>query len=472
MLKFNRPLWDHQEHAWKRFQTKHEMALIHDMGTGKTTTAITWLRGKYSERREVFPTLIVSPVATLDGWCREIKNNAAAHVLEKTAILYGKGEDRRKMLRDPGKQIFITNPETFDMPTVVRGLVERNFDAIIVDEAHKFKNFKSKRLKQLLSVSDQTTLRAILTGTPILNSYLDVWALWRILDKGETFGTNFFVFRETYFRDENLAWKGKPNYFPSYVPKLGTDGVLATLMDRKASRVSKAECLTLPPVVYSEEHTPMGAEQAKVYNAMEAELIAEVRDGVCTATNALTRVLRLLQIVSGYARIEDHSGVKMDYILKENPRLNRLHELLEELTPKHKVVVWCVFEQNYHDVARLAEDLKIGMATLTGLTKNRAEELRRFKEDPNCRLMVSNPQAGGAGVDGMQVAAYAIYLSRSFSLGDRLQSEARTNRGGSEIHENLFVIDLVTPGTIEEDVLSALKQKEDFSDAILERLKR
>ena len=440
------------------------------MGTGKTTSAIAWLRAKYNVNKAVLPTLIVSPVATLYNWLEEIERNAPSKVFDSAIVLEGSEKKRVERIRDSGAKIFITNPEALDMANVALALRSQAPRCAVIDEAHRFKNPKSKRLGALLSITDSVEHRMILTGTPILNSYLDIFALWRILDRGETFGLNFFVFRERYFRDANVAWKGKPKYFPNYVPKPGIDVEISAMIDRKASRLKKVDCLTLPPLVKMIEKVELSPEQVRVYRQMEAELIAEVREGVCAASNALTRVLRMLQILSGYVQVETESNEKIAVLLKSNPRLARLAELLEELTPNHKVIVWCTFQENYRAIARLLKEFHIPFSELTGQTKDRQAEIDRFQKDSTCRVMISNPQAGGVGVN-LTAASYAIYYSRGYSLGDRLQSEARNHRGGSEMHEKITLIDLVAPGTLDEDVLAALLRKENFSDSILDRLK-
>lgn len=468
-IKFSRPLWKHQADTLDWDAYLKEVALLHEMGTGKTTSAIAWARVKYNLAKEVIPTLIISPVATLYNWLEEIERNTPPKVFQSAVVLSGSSKKRISVIKESGAKILITNPEALDMKELAASLRTFAPRLVILDEAHRFKNHKSKRLQALLGISDFAEYRMILTGTLILNTYTDIWAPWRILDRGETFGLNFFVFREKFFRDANIAWKGKPKYFPNYVPKHGIEDEISDMIAAKASRIKKSECLTLPPLVRMTERVELSPEQRRVYNEMLDELIAEVKAGTCVASNALTRVLRLLQILSGYLQIETVLNEKHSYKLQENPRLDRLSELLEELTPNHKVIVWCTFQENYRAIASELGKLGISFAELTGQTKDRQAEIERFQNDSACRVMISNPQAGGVGVN-LTAASYAIYYSRGFSLGDRLQSEARCHRGGSEVHTSITLIDLVAPGTLDEDVLNALTRKENFSENILARL--
>lgn len=468
-IQFSRPLWKHQADTLDRFAFQNEAALLHEMGTGKTTSAIAWLRVKYRMSGKVLPTLIVSPVATLYNWLEEFQRNSPEKVHSTALVLEGSTKKRIELVKESGAQIFITNPDSFDKEPFTKALGEFKPSCVVVDEAHRFKNHKSKRLGGLLSVSDLADHRMILTGTLILNTYLDIWAQWRILDRGETFGMNFFVFREKWFRDANAGWKGKPNYFPCYVPKPAIENEISAMIDCKASRLKKFDCLTLPPLVKKVEHVELGPEQARVYKEMEEELISEVKTGVCVATNALTRVLRMLQILTGYLQVESEHNEKLVHRLRDNPRLARLKDLLEEITPTNKVIVWCSFQENYVQIGRMLNELRIPFVELTGRTTNRQAEIDAFQKDDAVRVIVSNPQAGGVGVN-LTAASYAIYYSRGYSLGDRLQSEARCHRGGSEIHESITLIDLVAKNTLDEDVLNALLRKENFAENILAKL--
>lgn len=468
-LKFERPLWEHQFKTAKRFEQKNEMALLHEMGTGKTTSAIAWFRCKCFQEKKVLKTLIVSPIATLWGWEKEFQDNTPENVHSKVIVVHDKNPKKKyEKASDETKKIFIVNQEALTSEKMYELLKAQNFECVIVDESQNFKSHKSKRLKKLLTLSDKAAFRAVLTGTLILNSYEDIWAVWRILDKGTTFGDSFFHFRHKYFRDANAAWKGKTNYFPAYVPKPRIESEITSLIDKKASRLTKLECLDLPPLVKTIDHVEMTSEQAKMYRQMLNELVVEVKQGECVATNALVKVLRLMQISAGFLDYENDVE-KGTLYFKDNPKLAQLKTRLIELTPNHKVIVWTTFRASYDPIRNMLRELKIDFAELTGDTKDRSDQIFKFQNDHMCRVMLSNPQAGGVGIT-LTKSDVAIYYSCSFKLGDRLQSEARNHRGGSEIHDKVTLIDIVAKGTIDEDVREALNKKEDFANSVLDRL--
>lgn len=466
-IEFSRPLRVTQARTLDRFAYEEEAGLFHEMGTGKTTEAIALLRAKFNMAKSVTPTLIISPVATLYNWLNEFKINSPPQVVKSVAVLEGSQVDRIDKLTDETKKIFVTNPEFLDMDVAHKLLMRRGIENLIVDECDVFKNHKGTRLQPLVSIADKTKFRVIMSGTPILNSYMDLWAQFRILDLGKTFGQSFYVYRNQYFKDENLRWKGQPGYFPKWVPKSDEIGKeISALIEKKCSRLKKEDCLDLPPLVQMTEHVDMAPDQRKAYESMEAELIAEVSQGVCSATNALTRVLRMQQILSGF--IQTDNGIQH---FKKVPRLDRLEELLGQLTPNHKVVVWAIHSANYERIREIAKKLKLNLAEVTGESSDRYGQMARFQEDPACRMMLSNPAAGGVGVN-FTASSYSLYYSYGYSLRHWLQSLARNHRGGSEIHEKITALALTTRGSIDEGILAALTRKEEFAEDVLDRVRK
>jgi len=471
-IKFPRAPWNHQNEAILRFRLAQHFALFWQVGTGKTLAAIGIVREKYFHYGEVVPTLIVTKAAVVWNWQREIAACSPESVANSVCVLYGEGKkkltgaQRIALLKDETKKIFITNYDAFGIKGFPEALKAKNFKIIVCDESQAIKNPDSKRFKALLQVSDAATHRGVLTGTPILNNLLDIWAQYRFLDGGATFGKNFYVFRSMYFVDKNV---GMPpgRYFPDWQVKPESPHIVSDKMEKTGSRKTKEECLDLPATVYMEELIDLSEDQRRLYDQMLKELVAYVKGVEATATNALVQVLRLLQIITGHLKLDSGEVVRP----KGNPRLDRLRELLEEITPAHKVIVWTTFRETYKDIADLCTELKIGFTTITGETKDKQGSIDKFQTDESCRVVIANPKAGGVGI-GLQASSYAIYYSRDFSLEARLQSEARNHRGGSEIHDKITYIDLIAKDTLDADVLAALRSKENFAENVLQRLQR
>ncbi len=479
MSKINLPLWDHQKKAVDMSQALPQLALFMEVGTGKSRTAIEILRYRCAAHGRLLRTLILVPKIVCTNWQREIAEYSKIHKYD-VHVLLGTGNKRVSTFKKevcenliPTKsKIIITNYEAVQMDSLFELIKQWQPEVIIADECHRLKNPESKRAQKVIQLADSAQYKYALTGTPILNSAMDIFNIYRFLDKGETFGKNFWKFRSVWFEDENASWAGQANYFPKYVPRAQTYRELNNLIYKKAVRAIKSECLDLPPFVRKEVHVELGKEQAKLYKDLKDQYIAYIDDKLksgepraVVAQLAVVKALRLMQIVTGYAKADDDSIHK----LKENPRLEALEELLEELTPNHKVIVWSVFHENYTDIKAVCEKLKIEFGELHGKVnqKEREDAINRFRTDSKCRVLIANQAAGGVGINLIE-SDVSIYYSKNFSLEQDIQSEGRNYRGGSERHQSVTRIDIVALDTIDELVTQALATKTEIAGKVLD----
>lgn len=450
------------------------------MGTGKTGATINILRGRYALHGHLLRTLILAPPVVLKNWQREfglhsrISNNMVV-------VLRGSGAKRVHQLKEAvynedsqtydRSLILLTNYEALENKEIAQILDWWAPEILVADESQRCKNFKSKRAIAVTKLADKTKHNYILTGTPILNSSMDLFMQYRILDRGETFGKNFYAFRGQYFEDKNA---GMPSHihFPQWVPRTGTYQEFQARIYNKGLRATKAECLDLPPLIKTTREVDLNDEQKRMYKEMRDEYLTFVKTQkdsqkprAVVAQLAVTKALRLQQIVSGFAK--DEQG--QVHALADVPRLRVLRELLEEIVPTEKVIVWAVFKENYAQLRRVCEELGFGFAEIHGdvSANDKEKSLSRFEKDPTCRVMIANQAAGGIGVN-MVAASYSIYYSKNFSYGDDAQSESRNHRGGSERHDKITRIDLVAAGTIDELVNEALKMKKNIGELILD----
>lgn len=463
-LKFFVEPWKHQLEGVKRATQQRDYAFFFEQGTGKTATLINTLRIKYAENQRLMRTLILGPSAVVINWQREFHKHSQVGN-RAIALVDSQVERRKDFKKEKDKRpapIFITNFEALNMQDLLQDFLEWGVEILVVDESQKIKNHKAKRTKSCILIADRTKHNFILSGTPILNCSRDIWSQFRVLDRGLTFGSNYYAFEKKYFVDKN---SGMPRhvYFPKWVPREGIEKTFQNMIYQKAMRVLKKECLDLPPLVRQKAFVGMAPEQKKLYESMRRDFIAYLEDQACVANLAITKALRLQQIASGYLKFESGEEVT----LKENPRLDALEEIIENIPSNQKIIIWAVFKKNYEQIGQLLKSMDIEYTELHGETHNKQESIDKFQNDPNCRAMIANPKAGGVGVN-LTAASYMVYYSRGFSLEDDLQSEARNYRGGSEIHESITRIDLVATDTIDEVILEALENKLDLATSILD----
>lgn len=341
-------------------------------------------------------------------------------------------------------------------------------EGVVVHNSHRCKDIQAKRTKATIALADRADIvRLGLSGTPVLNSPMDLFSQYRILDGGENFGKNFFAFRASHMKDRN-AYMPKQKYFPDWVPTEEGNRAISAVLQKTALVVKKEECLDLPPLVQKVIEVELSPEQRRVYDDMKKDFIAYIGDQACVAQLAITKALRLQQIVSGHLPVESEGGEQVVKTFTGTPRLAAFRELLLDIAPHHKVLVWAVFKQDYGALKHVCDDLGFAFVEVHGEIPQRGKDVavEAFRSDPKVRVLIGHPQSAGLGVNLVE-ASYTVYYSRGFSLEQRLQSEARNYRAGSERHEKITQIDLVARGTIDELINAALQTKTKLSVDLL-----
>jgi SNF2 family DNA or RNA helicase len=444
------------------------IAVLADMGTGKTKGVIDCLRYKYAHNRGLKRTLIVSPLVTLFNWKNEFKKHSRIPE-HQICVLHGSTDKKMKQFENARASIYITNYESFISPKIAEMIHEWAPEILILDESQRVKSHKAKRSKTIHKIRQSASNVFEMSGTPMTNGPEDIFMQYLILDNGETFGKNFYVFQRTYMYDANAGWSHLHTHFPDWKPREEMLPVLQEKIYRKAIRVTKDECLDLPELEREVYPVELSAAQRKYYKAMEDDYVTFIEEankkGIAVATTALTKALRLQQIVTGFAKLDDGTEIEIE----DNPRLEALEELISDLHVNHKVIVWCSFINNYKQIGRMLAKMGIKHTFITGeeTLEEKNGAMNEFNSDHSTRVVVCNRRAAGLGIN-LVAASYAITYSRNFSLEDELQSTDRNYRGGSEIHERIVKIDLCAKDTVDEDVTMNLAGKKEVSDKVIE----
>lgn len=467
--------WAHQKKILQIARRKQNFGLFLEPGCGKTLCAIHLARYKFWEADQDLRTLVITPGITIKNWQKEWLE---ASFFKETHIvpLLGSGKDRLETIKANKRAVvFIANYETLLMQPVFQALKDWKPQILIVDESQKAKNPQAARTKRLISLSSMPSVkhRYILSGTPVLNSAMDAFSQFLILDQGDTWGTNFHIWRNMYFTDKNAGMPSHVHY-PNYQLKEGALDVLTREMSESSVSLKKEDCLDLPPLVKKNILVELSSEQRRLYGEMAKDFVAYFGEKVVVAQMALTKLLRLMQIVSGFVVTEGdngESGVQHD--IKDNPRQTALAELLEEITPTGKAIVWANFRQNYGQIRHVCERLNIKYVEIHGdvAEADKFKAVDQFTNDKNTRVLIGNAVSCGVGIN-LTVAASSIFYSRSFSLEHSLQAEARSYRAGSEVHQYLTRYDIIAEGTVDEMIAERLANKEAMSNKVIGDLAR
>jgi len=457
-------LWDHQVSTVEAAIKQDSFALFHDPGTGKTLTTITILRHHFNTAKRIKRTLILCPLIVTRNWVSELSRFTK---IQKEKILLLEGTVAEKAASLEGFEgVVITNYDVFVKDIFTKAAMEWKPEILVCDESHKCKDVTSKRTKNLMKLSlsmGKTANRYILTGSPITNTQLDLWSQFFILDNGATFGESFWGFKSTYFYNANEHRKNTQKYFPNWMPRPGIDKYLSERLHKKSSVVKKEECLDLPPLINQEVIVQLSPEQKRAYDAMKKDFITFIQDKAAIATIALTKMLRMQQILSGFLPLEDGTIGHFPC-----PRVDALGEILESIPSASKVIIWAVFHEDYKTIRKKCMDMGLGVREVHGLVseKDKHKNLEEFKTDPSVKVLIGSPQALGIGVNIIE-AQYSIWYSRTYSLEQDEQATARNYRGGSEIHAKVVRYDLVAENTMDKLILDALRDKKNIAENVL-----
>lgn len=455
-------LWDHQKRAIRlALENGDHYGLFFEAGTGKTAAMIHIMRALFNANKRVMRTLILAPTVVCHNWVDEFALHSQIP-RNQIRVMLKSGSDRVKRVGG-SSPILITNYESLQMKALQAALAAWPLELLVCDESHKLKNPTGVRAKAAMQLARIATHRYILSGSPVLNSPMDLFSQFCVLDRGQTFGGNFFAFRARYFYDANAAMP-KHIHFPNWKPRPGAEAELSSAVARKTFHIKKSECLDLPPLVKKIVKVPMSPPQASLYEEMKKHFLTYVGSRACVTNIALTKVLRMQQILSGHLPLDDGTMHR----ITDNPRAKALEELLETYAETSKVIVWAVWKEDYKVIRAALANLGLKHVELTGETKpdDRRDNIKVFNEDPDTRVLLGNPGAGGIGIN-LTAASVAIFYSRTFSLESEIQAEARNYRGGSEIHSSILRIDLVSPGTIDEIIQQALANKQDMGERLI-----
>lgn len=427
------------------------VALLMEMGCGKTITSIA-IVGILYQYRHIRRILITAPLSILSVWEQEFARFAAFPY--QLTVLKGSSTQKKEQLsklHGNDLQIAVVNYES--AWRLEKELLAFDADLIIADEAHKIKENRTAQSKAMRHLGDKSRYKLLLTGTLITNKELDVFSQYRFLNK-EIFGTSFYAFRSRYF-----DMCGYGNHIPVFRKQM-MDEFLQKLHS-VAYRVTKAECLDLPQITEEIRTVELEPKAMKLYKQLEKESFAELSNSEVSAVNVLTKMLRLSQMTGGY--LTDDAG---SITSVSTAKLDALSDILDTmLTEDRKLVIMARFVPELNEIQKLLEQKHIGYAAVWGGISDRAEEIRRFQEDADCKVFVGQIAAAGLGIT-LTAASTMVFYSLDYSMSNFEQAKARIHRVSQT--ENCLYIYLIAKNTVDAKILHSLRDKVDLARTLVD----
>jgi hypothetical protein len=426
-------------------------------GAGKTRVALAIFQAR-RDAGEVQRMLVVSPKSAFESWQIEAAACFAAAPL-RVGIMDN--------AVPPDADIVLINYERLpdSRPRLTQWLREEPA-LLVLDEAHRMKLGPAGAWGAVcLALGPYAVRRLILTGTPAPNGARDLENLLGFVWPGQGRAQ---VTRALSGRDLRAA-----------------SGLLRPLF----ARTTKSE-LQLPPVDVAVRRLELPPLHRDLYNALLGQVSGAARGGEADV-EALGKVLLYLLMAATTPALLATGSSRHEPLAYRVPPLqpppgSSLNELMRdlplyELSPKYqevlaivaanagkgrKTLVWSTFVRNLKSIESLL--YKFRPAIVHGGTEDRAEQLARFRHDPDCLVLLSNPATLGEGVSLHQVCHDAVYVDRDFAAGRFMQSLDRIHRLGLNPGIRTQITVLIADQTIDEIVEQRLAVKLRFMGSILD----
>lgn len=414
--------------------------LAFEQGLGKTFVAIEAFR-RVLDGGRADRLLVICPNSLKRNWVAEFAKFAPSMSVE---VAEGPPKKRRATFQDSRARVIVTSYETARAETTALiALAQRQRTALVLDESHAAKNWKSQTSASARAVAPHCKYRWLLSGTPVTNTAADLFTQVEIIEPG----------------------KGSLGSIESFTALIGVDPEATfarDIIDRVVLRRTKEQCLDLPEKTFVDVRVELPPWQRKLYDDMRHQMVCEIEAMTgeqyrAFAPTALAQLTRLIQLACNPALI-------LPEIVQSPAKFDMLDGVLGDVlsVAGRKVILW----SNYiRSIETLLERIPGSVAIYGGTpTSERQEIASRFQSDPEVRVLIANPAAAGTGFT-LTAASFTIYESLSWRYDHYAQSQDRNHRIGQT--EPVTYMRLLAEDTIEEAIVSALERKSVLARSLL-----
>lgn len=462
LMSLQLQLWDHQIAAIRAAEGKESFGFYMGMGSGKTLVAWKLIYDNPEWKR----VLIVCPYRAMieDVWIRDLKyfDMFTLGMYDMYIANQGTSQTKGTLLRTHNKEskdrplIVIVNYKSAWRGKLADALLDIHWDAMFLDEAQKIKAAGSKqsRFFARFNRSSRASHRYVLTGTPMHNSPLDVYGIYRFLDPTH-FGTNFSRFKDRY------AITGYNKY--AILAYKNVDEI-EDILSKTGFYIKSEDALDLPDTLHIHRKGELSKEAKKAYENIRDDMVHSVQKGDVVISNILSKFIRLQQITSGYLPLDTREEI---YFPNEKQKL--LQDVIDDIPSsingeKTPIVVFYRFKYDLQSIIKACENLNYPVCTL--------DDLKDWNKGRYTVIAVQ--MQSGAEAISLTRASWVIYYSKFHSLGDYEQSLKRIHRPeeeGVSKRNKIRYIHLEMVGTIDEEISAALKNKKDVIQTIVNNIR-
>lgn len=466
--------------SWRRPFARITM----EQGTGKTWLMINTAVALYLKKK-IDGMVVLAPNGVHLAWALEQLPLHMSDAVPWKAYVWVSASERSTaspwldITRDPsvGLAIFCVNTEALARPKCRKAIgtfLTNRRCLMVVDEAGDFVTPSAKRTQALMRYRERAPYRRTLDGTPVGTKPFEVYSPCRFLSPSILGYRTFAEMKEAHAEWDVMERGDNGREFKvirtdATGKKIWKDlDLLRAKLKPHTFRITKADALPfLPPKQYFTRYFEMTPEQWRLTRALRDEMTAELANGgTITATNVLTRYLRYQQIACGYVPPDIIYGEEtepMRILPGPNPRLDMAVDEVLRYNGK-PTIVWTRFQ---FDIDLLLPRLRaegLRVVVYDGRTNSvQREEAVRFFQNGDINVFLSNPAAGGRGLN-LFAAQNELFYANYFGLRRRLQAEDRGHRIGTAYPVN--ITDLVGLGSIDLKILKALRENRELADIV------
>lgn len=432
--------YNHQTQAIEKIKQSNISALFMEMGTGKSYTAIELIRLRQHRINNV---IWLTTVNLKDTVYEEIKK----HTNLTDIYIF---DDKTTIKNVPESFVYIVGLESIsssDRQTLVLNHIVNNHSFVIIDESDKIKGHKSRRTQRLTQICQKAKYRMIMTGTPLSQGIVDLYAQMYFLSP-EILGYNSFYS----FAHNHLEYSEK---YPGLVIRSHNVDYITSKIQPYVYQVTKEECLDLPDKIYEQRYFRLTEEQGAAYWQAKQEILMSVEE--INSYTIFQLFSALQQIVSGFWKRE---GKLLEF---PHLRLQYLMELLEQLPENEKVIIWCKYQHSVNQIQKHLSNVSIYYGGLS--KREKQEQLDLFRNEN--KYLIATAGSGGRGLTLVE-SAYAVFYENEFKYSHRLQAEDRIHRIGQT--RKPTYIDLISDSGIDRRIMKAISDKENVTDSFKQKL--
>lgn len=457
--------FEHQLEFIEYSKFHNKMMLLDEPGLGKTKQSLDLIVNRI-QNKQIERALIVCGVSNLQyNWLNEVKKHTdlGGYILGTRAVgksglqtRIGSGSDKvediKRITKIPAR-VFIINIEALRNQAIVaeleRCIKDNLIQQIVFDELHKCKNPKAKQTEGLLRLNPEYKLG--LTGTPIINSPLDLYPMMKWLGRR--------VPPMSYFKQKYCVLGGFQN--KEIVGYRNTEELSRDIQAWSLRRLKK-ECLDLPEKTVETIRLDLLPAQLSLYKEVQKDL-RERREEIMASASPMGQMIGLRKAVSC------PNMVLAEYPIEACAKLELLLDMVEQITSSgNKVVIftWFVFTLEYLNYVLRQHGYNPALVYGTLDQETRDRNVQAFQTIPECNIILGNYATMGTGIN-LTASSHIIEYELPWTAADEVQAQDRCHRIGQ--YNPVNITRLITNHTIDEINERIVDNKAALSDAVLSK---